>query len=203
MIIHSVTQGGPEWEQLRASRLTATDAQAVAEAKAGLETACYKKAAYIYTQKVPDMYESQAMQNGKAREPAARKAYEEYIGLPVVQAGFVEMSGEMGGYAGCSPDGLVGTEGLCEIKCKEDHNHLRTVLTGKIDPKHILQMQFQMLVCARKWCDYVCFDPDFPNPLFVKRVYADPDAQAKLAEGLAKGRELIDGYVKEYEEKYL
>lgn len=203
MIIHQIEQGSKEWHNLRASRFTATDAQAILANGAGLKTAAYKKTAYLFTADVPEGFISPAMEYGKEKEPFARACYAEYIGLPVTQVGFCEMDGEMGGYAGCSPDGLVGDEGLCEIKCKETHNHLRTVVTGKIDTEHELQMQFQMLVTGRKWCDYVCYNDKFPNPLFVKRVYKDPDVQAKLADGLAKGKELIDGIYKQYEEMYL
>lgn len=199
MIIHKVTQGSAEWHALRAGRFTATDAGELKTAGKALETCAMIKAAYLLTGNLPDTYTSPAMEWGKAWEPKARAAYSEYIGEDVKTVGFVELDE----FAGCSPDGLVGNDGLCEIKCKQDKNHLFTVLTGKVDPAHYAQMQFQMLVTGRKWCDYVCFNPLFKNPLYVKRVEKDEEMQAKIAEGLAKGRELICQYIKNYEDYYL
>lgn len=199
MIIHNVQQGGEEWHRLRASRFTASDAAPLHTGGKGLETLALQKAAFILTGNLPDEYTSPAMEWGKSWEPKAREAYEEYIGQPVRTIGF----GELDEYAGCSPDGIVGVKGLCEIKCKQDKSHLFTVLTGKIDPAHYGQMQFQLLVTGREWCDYVCFNPFFKNPLYVKRVSADKEYQDKLAEGLEKGRTLVQSYIKQYEEQYL
>lgn len=199
MIIHEVPQGGFEWQNLRAGRFTASDASAVAQAKKGLETAALSKAAYLLTGNLPEAVETRAMQEGRVREPLARKAYEEYTGRKVQTVGFVELDE----YAGCSPDGLVGEDGLIEIKCKQDKAHLYTVLTGKIDPEHWAQIQYQMLICARKWADYVGFNPMFKNPLYVQRVWPDAAYQAALAEGLDKGRELVKNYIQKYKEAYL
>lgn len=199
MIIHNVLQGVEEWLALRAGRFTATEAAELKTAGKGLETCALIKAAYRLTGNVPDTYISPAMEWGKAWEGKAREAYAEYIGQEVQTVGFCELDE----YAGCSPDGLIGKDGLCEIKCKQDKNHLFTVLSGKVDAGHYGQMQYQMLVTGRKWCDYVCYNPFFKNPLYVKRVLKDTDYQAQLAEGLSKGRELVQQYIKQYEEKYL
>ena len=199
MIIHDVAQGSCEWLNLRAGRFTATDAQALAEAKKGLETLALEKAAFWLTGNLPDVFENPAMQAGHVREPLARKAYEEYAGVKVDTAGFMEIDD----YCGFSPDGLVGDEGLIEIKCKQDKAHLFTILSGKIDPKHVAQMQYQMLLSGRKWCDYVCFNPMFKNPLYVQRVLPDGAFQARLTEGISKGKILVQQYIKQYQEKYL
>lgn len=199
MQIHNVRQGSFEWLNLRAGRFTATDAVAVAEQGAGLKTAALEKAAFLLTGNIPSVKETQAMLDGKEREPHGRKKYEEYAGVKVREVGFISD----GDYVGCSPDGLVGEDGLIEIKCKQDKAHLLTVLNGKVDKAHWAQMQFQMLVCGRRWCDYVCFNPFFKNPLYVQRVKADKEYQIKLAEGLAKGSEMVKGFIKEYKEQYL
>ena len=199
MIFHNVLQGSNEWHILRAGRFTATDAESIKTAGKGLETCALEKAAYRLTGNLPDTYTSPAMEWGKAWEPKARKAYAEYIGQEVKEIGFIELDD----FVGFSPDGLVKDDGLCEIKCKQDKNHLFTVLSGKVDPKHYAQIQLQLLISERNWCDYVCFNPLFKNPLFVKRVEKDPEMQEKLAEGLAKGRELVRQYIKQYEDYYL
>lgn len=199
MIIHDVQQGSFEWLNLRAGRFTATDAQALAEGKKGLETAALCKAAFWLTGNLPDIVETKAMQEGHIREPKARRAYEEYMGRKVQTVGFAELDE----YVGCSPDGLVGEDGLIEIKCKQDKAHLYTVLRGKIEAEHWAQMQFQMLICGRKWADYVGFNPMFKNPLYVQRVWPDAQYQAALADGLDKGRELVKSYIQKYKEAYL
>ncbi len=83
--------------------------------------------------------------------------------------------------AGCSPDGLIGTDGLIEIKCPNSATHIETLLNGVIDGKYILQIQFQMAVTARAWCDFVSFDPRLPPEmqLWTKRVTRD---DAKISE---------------------
>jgi hypothetical protein len=75
-----------------------------------------------------------------------------------------------------SPDGLVGNDGLIEIKCPITATHIETLKTGKIDPKYITQMQWQMALTERDWCDFVSYDPRMPEDLslFIQRVERDP-----------------------------
>jgi len=205
MIIHNCIQGGELWLNLRAGRFTATDApelmpdKRTGKPKKGLETLCYKKAAYWLTGNLPDTPTTAAMEWGKMQEPHARALYSEITGNEVQEVGFVEQDD----YVGCSPDGMVGSEGLIEIKCKQDCNHLYAVCNEWIDPEHELQMQFQMLVTERHWCDYVLYNPLFKNPIFIKRVFKDLDVQERLAEGLHHGRELIKKIIKDYDGRYI
>ncbi len=205
MIIHNCMQGGEQWLNLRAGRFTATDApeltpdKRTGHAKKGLETLAYKKAAYWLTGNLPDTFCTPAMEWGKMQEPKARALYSEVTGNTVREVGFIEQDD----YAGCSPDGLVGSEGLLEIKCKQDYNHLYAVCKDWVDPDHALQMQYQLLITGRAWCDYVLYNPLFKNPLYIKRVFKEADVQAQLAQGLANGRELIQNILKDYEKQYL
>lgn len=205
MIIHNCPQGSELWLNLRAGRFTATDAPELipdkrnGKAKKGLETLCYKKAAYWLTGNLPENFVTAAMEWGHQHEANARALYEEVTGNAVKEIGFAEQDD----YAGCSPDGLVGEEGLIEIKCKQDNNHLYAVCNEWIDPDHELQMQYQMLITNRHWCDYVLYNPLFKNPIYVKRVFKDADVQAQLAEGLANGRELIKKIIENYDGRYL
>lgn len=205
MIIHKCMQGGELWLNLRAGRFTATDApelmpdKRTGHAKKGLETLAYKKAAYWLTGNLPDTFCTPAMEWGQMQEPKARALYREITGNPVQTVGFVEQDD----YTGCSPDGLVGAEGLIEIKCKQDCNHLYAVCNEWVDPEHALQMQYQMLITGRVWCDYVLYNPLFKNPIYIKRVFKDAQVQAQLAQGLANGRELIAQIIKNYDGRYL
>lgn len=124
-------------------------------------------------------YMSSAMQWGIETEPQARAAYESRMGAIVETTGFVPHHRIPS--TGCSPDGLVGDDGLVEIKCPETRTHIRYLIDAEIDEKYQLQMQWQMACCNRAWCDYVSYDPRLPLScsLNIKRVNRD---DAKIAE---------------------
>ena len=123
-------------------------------------------------------FSSAAMQWGTETEPQARMAYEIITGATVVETGFV-LHPEIAGF-GASPDGLIGDDGLIEIKCPNTATHIDTLLADKVPTKYIIQMHVQMLCTGRVWCDFVSFDPRLPIDLhmFIKRVERDN----KLAE---------------------
>jgi hypothetical protein len=113
------------------------------------------------------------MEWGVLQEPMARIAYEEKASVFVEQVSFVEHPTIE--WFGCSPDGLVGEEGLIEIKAPSSKNHIKYLLGGKPPAKYIPQMQCQMAVTGRKWCDFVSYDPRLPEDLqlFVVRLERD------------------------------
>ena len=78
---------------------------------------------------------------------------------------------------GASPDGLIGSDGLIEIKCPNTATHIDTLLTGAVPQKYVLQMQTQMACTGRQWCDFVSYDPRMPAEMqsWVKRVHRDDD----------------------------
>jgi predicted phage-related endonuclease len=83
---------------------------------------------------------------------------------------------------GASPDGLVGDDGLVEIKCPNTATHIETLLSGKVPAKYVTQMAWQMACTGRAWCDFVSFDPRMPEHmrLFVQRVDRDDTLIATL-----------------------
>jgi predicted phage-related endonuclease len=124
-----------------------------------------------------------AMQWGEDCEPAARAAYERTTGISVEETGFVAHDTLL---AGCSPDGLVDWDGLIEIKCPYNSAvHIETLLQG-MPADHIPQVQGQMWITGRQWCDFVSYDPRMPEPLqlHVQRIQRDPgfiaDLEAKV-----------------------
>jgi hypothetical protein len=114
------------------------------------------------------------MQWGIDQEPFARAAYEAHRGVLVDEVGFmphpiIEMSG-------ASPDGLVGDNGMVEIKCPDSKTALECWLSDNpVESKYFAQMQWQMRCANRAWCDYVVFDPRMPQKaqLFIYRVERD------------------------------
>ena len=120
-----------------------------------------------------------AMNWGTEQEPAARAAYERATGRIVEETGFVAHDTLL---AGCSPDGLVDWDGLIEIKCPYNSAvHIETLLNG-MPAHHTAQVQGQMWITGRDWCDFVSYDPRMPETLqlHVQRITRDPGFIADL-----------------------
>jgi putative phage-type endonuclease len=114
-----------------------------------------------------------AMQWGTDMEPEARVAYEFYRDASVAEIGFVPHPSIA--ETGASPDGLVGEDGLIEIKCPNTAQHLETLLGSSMPEKYFLQIQWQLACTGRQWCDFTSYDPRLPETmrLFVDRVKRD------------------------------
>ena len=120
-----------------------------------------------------ESFTNSAMQWGTDQEPFARGAYEAATGNMVEETGFVNHPTIA--MAGASPDGLIGDDGLVEIKCPNTATMIDTLLTGKVPQKYYIQMQMQMACTQRAWCDYVVFDSRMPAKaqLFFKQIVRD------------------------------
>jgi hypothetical protein len=120
------------------------------------------------------------MQRGTDMEPIARSAYEVDKGVMVQECGFVPCP--LIEMAGASPDGLVGSDGLVEIKVPNTATHVDFLRTGNIDSGYQLQMMFQMMCTGRKWCDFVSYDDRLPEPLQYKcvRLMFDEEVAASI-----------------------
>jgi putative phage-type endonuclease len=184
-------QGTPEWHEARCGRVTASRiADVMARTKTGYGAARANYMAELIAERltgtVAESYTSAAMQRGSELEAEAINAYEFMQDVDVVSVGFVIAPGlEM---AGASPDGLVGDEGLVEVKCPNTSTHIDTLLTGKIPQKYVDQMQWQMYCTYREWCDFVSYDPRLPQDLslWIKRVKCDDKRVSELIEGVTE-----------------
>lgn len=127
-----------------------------------------------------ETYSNAAMQWGVDTEALAREAYSESALCVVSEVGFVDHPRIA--WSGASPDGLIGTDGMVEIKCPTPKTHWATLDGAAFERKHLLQMQWQMACADRTWCDYVSFDPRWPTPLqlHVRRVERDDVLLAEL-----------------------
>lgn len=178
-------QGSEEWLMDRCGRVTASRiADLMARTKSGYSASRANYAAQLVAERltgcVQASFTNAAMIHGTETEPEARRAYEFFVDCDVQQVGFIPHPEiEM---AGASPDGLVGGDGLLELKCPNTATHIDTLLTGCIPDKYLKQMAFQMACTGRAWCDYASYDNRLPERmrLFVKRVERDNDAIAEI-----------------------
>jgi len=130
------------------------------------------------------------IERGIELESQAYDVYELQTGGKVTTVGFVTDE-DISKVAGASPDGLVGEDGLLEIKCPKDEKYFRLLINPVVESKHNWQMQQQMLFTNRKWCDYVLYNPNFTESLIIIRVERNEEDIKKLIVGLKKGEEII------------
>ena len=179
-IINNIQQGTPEWLQLRIGVFTATDGQTIATKGKGLETLIYEKASEVITGlSCEEVFTNSNIERGKELEEQARLFYEIEKNVSVETVAFVY--GDLQ-HTGCSPDGLVGTDGLAEFKCPNNKNFLLNCLDNDFDKKYFWQVQYQMFITGRKWADLVFFNPNFNNPVKIFRIERDEKAQIALKE---------------------
>ena len=157
-----------DWFARRCGKATGSRiADIVAKTKTGWGAARVNYLAQLVaerlTGRVEDGFKSSAMQWGIDTEPQAIEAYEAITLSVVDPVGFVDHPHI--GMAGASPDGLVGDDGLVEIKCPNTATHIDALLGSAIPGKYLTQMQWQIACTGRQWCDYVSFDPRMPPHL--------------------------------------
>ncbi len=130
-----------------------------------------------------------ALQWGTDVEPFARQAYELETGLAVEESEFIQHPKFP--FVGCSPDGLVGSDGGLEMKCpKSSIVHLERFVEG-VPAEYVPQIQGSMWVTGREWWDFVSFDPRMPesHQLFIRRVKRDDAFIASLAVAIAEAED--------------
>lgn len=156
-------QQSPQWLKERCGLLTASRmADAMEFLKGGKESQARKKykielVAERMTDTMVSRFVTDAMQWGIEQEESARARYEEATGNLVQKCGFA-IHGDIPCF-GASPDGLVGTDGLVEIKCPTTSTYVEWVSGGVVPAQHVPQMLAQLAVTGRKWVDFFAYDP--------------------------------------------
>jgi putative phage-type endonuclease len=179
-------QGSEAWLQSRLGRATASRiADIIARTKTGYSTSRENYMVELALERITgqraESYTNAAMQRGTDLEPLARSAYEASTGVLVTEVGMIPHPRIA--MAGASPDGLVGDDGLLEIKCPNSATHIRTLRSKKPAAEYVTQMQWQLACTGRAWCDFASFDPRLQDglDLFVVRVHRD-DAMIAMLE---------------------
>lgn len=181
-------QRSPEWFAARAGKVTASRvADVMAKTKSGYAASRKNYMAELLCQRltgtVEEGYSNAAMQRGTELEPVARSAYEVDIGAMVQECGLI-IHHDIDSF-GASPDGLVGLDGLVEIKCPNTATHIDFLRSGKPDGRYLWQMAAQMACTNRNWCDFVSYDDRMPEWAQYKRVRIERDME-KEAEMLSE-----------------
>ena len=204
-MIETMDQRSEEWFAIRIGKVTASRvSDVIAKTQSGYAASRANYMAQLVCERLTGQksegFTNAALQHGIDTEPLARAAYEALKDVLVDEVGFVpHPSIQM---AGASHDGLVGDDGLLEIKCPNTATHIDTLLSETVPTKYYTQMQFQMACTGREWCDFVSFDNRLPQELqlFVKRVPRDDvfikQAEAEIVKFIAELDDKINKLMK-------
>ena len=197
-------QGSDEWLQARCGLLTASEFSLILTPTLKIadnpksRAHCWEIAAQRITNYVEPRYISDAMLRGHEDEILARDAYSRHF-AKVREVGFVTNS-KWGFTLGCSPDGLVGDDGMIECKSRGQRFQVQTIVehyeNGAIPEDYILQMQGAMLVTGRKWCDLISYSGGLT--MATMRVEADSAVQDAILEAAAKFETRINEIVADF-----
>lgn len=186
-IIKDIVQGTEEWLDLRKGVASASNFKKIITPKTEKPSATMAKYAkelaleLTYHELKCEGFKSAAMEDGNEREDLARQAYQEALFLEVEEVGFI--LSDCGNF-GYSPDGLVGDDGLIEIKCLEAEAHSEILLAGskEMPDDYKCQVQGGLWISGRQWCDFVAYGKikNEEKNLIIIRVFRDEEFIKKL-----------------------
>lgn len=219
---YELKQGTDEWKQLRCGVVTASNMDKICSLKTVkdedgnsvhtfdstkvLESDKKKIRAFVYeiaaqrlSQYIEPSYINDDMLRGMNDEIKAVSLYSEKYET-VTPCGFVtntfdaELISVLIGY---SPDGLVGDDGLIEIKSRKQSHHVATVCSGVVPVEFMLQIQTGLLVTGRKWLDFISYSGG--HPMFVKRIYPSQDYFNAIRNSVADFEESVLKKIQKFE----
>lgn len=191
----NILQRSDDWKTNRIGKITASrikDLTAKPQKGKALNALLTQLLAERLTGEPTETFISREMQWGIDNEAQAIASYENETSGFVVGCGLIDHPTIP--MSGASPDGLVGNDGLIEIKCPSTTTHINTLLTGEVPSEYISQMMWQMACTGRTWCDFVSFDPRLPEHLQIKiiRVMRDDEVIAGLESEVIKANNYLD-----------
>lgn len=196
-----IEQGTDQWHALRRGVITAS---AIGKLLTGggkpanndtSRAQLYQLLAERITGESDSGFYNDDMARGHLLEPYARDLYDKRFD-PVQECGFITLT-TRAGTIGYSPDGLVGADGLIEIKCPRPKTHLKSLLTGEVPSEYIPQVQTGLAVTGRRWCDYISYSPGLP--LFVTRCRPDPELIAQIVAAHEASELQLDQLLSDYQ----
>lgn len=200
MLIHNFDQYSDDWWAIRLGKPTASVASQLVTSTGALSKSLPELAAVLaadlYAGVPVDAFKGNVYtERGSDLEPEARETYQFITGHDVMEVGFI--TDDLLRW-GASPDGLVGDDGLAEIKCKIAKEHVKALAywnkNKRPPPAHVAQCQMQMFVAERAWCDLFLYNPELPSLRI--RVKADPEFHKVLKSQLIAVLAARDEFVK-------
>lgn len=192
-IVTDIEQGTPEWLALRLGIATASELDCLLVS--GKHPTGFGVAAFTYmdqligeriTEEAAELpFQTKATIRGHEQEGVALELYEAREEVKVQKVGIILNRG-----IGYSPDGLVGADGLIEIKTKLPKFQVGVILAGEIPKEHVAQCQGGLWASDREWIDFISYWPGMP--LFVKRAHRDEAMIRKIAERVKSFYEIMD-----------
>lgn len=181
---HDFIQGSEEWHAARCGLLTASEMKLIITPTLKVadndksRSHLYELLAQRITRYVEPSYIGDDMLRGMEDEILARQAYVEKFAM-IEEVGFVT-NDEWGFTIGCSPDGLIGDDGMLQIKSRRQKFQIATIIDGLMPDDYAIQVQTELLVTRRAWCDFVSYSGGLP--MIPIRVYPDAKIQAVIVE---------------------
>lgn len=199
-------QGSPEWLALRAGKFTGSRfADLMATTKTGPAASRANLLVTLALERLTgtpeETYANDAMRRGTELEPLARGAYEAQTGTLVEQLAF--LTHPKHSFCGVSPDGLLDADGMVELKAPASQaKHLAALRNGAHAQEYKWQVQGQLWVAGRAWCDVVSYDPRFPEglQLAITRVHRDEVAIKALEAACIAANAEVDAIVSELQQ---
>lgn len=200
--MEKIIQGSPEWHKQRIGKVGGAGVSNVlAKIKNGEASARRDYRIQLACERLTgvktESFVTSDMQRGIDLEPVARMAYEIRTGNLVDQCAFIDHPTIS--MSGASPDGLIGADGLLEIKVPKPSTHIDYMQAKKAPSKYLPQMYWQMASTGRKWVDFCSYCPDLPEELslFIVRVPRDDAIIKSMEEEVIKFLKEVDDLVKE------
>jgi YqaJ-like viral recombinase domain len=196
-IHHKIEQNTDEWLELRLGKFTASSFKDLFMSKktAGYEKAIYKVVYERLTGESPEFFSTAYMDRGHDMEPLAVDSYEQEYMVETYAAGFWTL----GDWIGASPDRLIGSDGLLEVKAPAYNTMINYLLKKELPKIYSWQVQGQLYVTGRKWCDFMAFHPKL-KPLII-RVERNETLIAELSKALDESIEFAKTIISKIGEK--
>lgn len=196
-MLFNVEQRSEEWHKLRLGKFTGSR---FADVLSKETTATYNNLINTIVYEIlsgqrEETYESEWMRRGTELEPEARQEYEFLTNNKVQEIGFIQLDE----FIGISPDGLISEDGVLEIKCPKHTTHIDYLLKNELPSTYKPQVQGQLMVSKRQWCDFVSYHPDLDT--LIVRVERDEEYITELRQKLDKAIQEVQTRITKLKER--
>lgn len=192
---YDIEQQTDEWHQVKFGKFSGSNFHSMLGTSETKTNFLWEKISEIkYQDTDKEEFTSFYMERGIILEPEARRVYCAVNEVDVQEVGLVEEDGEFDGWVVCSPDGLVGEDGIIEIKCIAAKYYEQYTRPGEkkynyIKPEYRTQIQFNLFVTGRQWCDFIYYHPR--GGIHIQRIERDEAYIERIRVALREGIDFI------------